>query len=344
MGDIESLPDVGALQEELERSLAFLSDVRSEIHEVLVGQEELVDTLLMGVLCDGHVLVEGVPGLAKTLAVSTLAQVIGGKFARVQFTPDLLPADLVGTSIYNPGEQSFTARLGPVFANVVLADEVNRAPAKVQSALLEAMQEHQVSIGDSTYDLPNPFLVMATQNPIEQEGTYPLPEAQLDRFMFKASVGYPSRDEEHRIMQQMGKTQKGTPVSAVITPERIVEGRKMIDRIYLDPKVEEYILDIVFATRPGESGQLSNRQEEADLSDLDGLVAYGVSPRASLALYMAARARAVLSKRAYVLPQDVKDVAFACLRHRIIPTYEAEAESLTPDDILGRLLNELRTP
>ena len=336
--------DIQELQKQVGAAAAFIGPLKAEIGKVLVGQEELVDCLLVGLVTNGHVLVEGVPGLAKTLAISTLSRAIGGTFSRLQFTPDLLPADLTGTTIYNPREHTFTVKEGPVFANLILADEINRAPAKVQSALLEAMQERQVTIGGETHPLPRPFLVMATQNPIEQEGTYPLPEAQVDRFMLKARIGYPSRADERQILQRMAHPDVRLDVDRVTTPDTIIEAHNWVDRIYLDEKIADYILDLVFATRPGHGKQLSERQRGADLAAFDGLIEYGGSPRSTLALTLAAKARAFLEGRAYVVPQDVKDVAPDVLRHRVIPTYEAEAESCTGDDIVRRLLDELRTP
>jgi len=336
--------DIQKLQKEIKQGVSFIQPLRFEVGKVLVGQDRLVDCLIIGLISNGHVLVEGVPGLAKTLAIKTLAQAIGGTFARLQFTPDLLPADLTGTTIYDARDHSFSIKRGPIFANIVLADEVNRAPAKVQSALLEAMQEHQVTIGGETMPLPAPFLVMATQNPIEQEGTYNLPEAQVDRFMLKAVVTYPNREQEKLIMERMAHPVTDMKVSQVTSPDEIMTARAWVDKVYLDPKIGEYILDIVFASRTGCKDQLSDRQAEAKLDEIGGLIEYGASPRATLALTVAAKARALLDARAYVVPQDVKDVAPDVLRHRIIPTYEAEAEDLTSDDIVQRLLDELRTP
>jgi len=336
--------DIGLLEKQVREAAAFLQPLRAEVGRVLVGQERLVDGLLMGMLTGGHVLVEGVPGLAKTLAIRTLAQALGGAFSRLQFTPDLLPADLIGTTIYNPQDHSFSVKLGPVFANIVLADEINRAPAKVQSALLEAMQERQVTISGKTHKLPSPFLVMATQNPLEQEGTYPLPEAQIDRFMFKVVITYPERQDERTIIERMAHPMAETNVSQVATLEQVMEGRRWVDQVYMDPKVTEYILDIVFATRPQGQAQLSDRQKDAKVANIVSLVEYGASPRASLALVLAAKARAFIQSRAYVVPQDVKDVALDVLRHRVVPTYEAEAENLNSDDLVKRFLDELRTP
>ena len=336
--------DINALEREVRAAAGFVAPLRQELGKVLVGQDKLVDGLLTGLVANGHVLVEGVPGLAKTLAIKTLAQAIGGSFSRLQFTPDLLPADLLGTSIYHPGDHTFAVKKGPIFANIILADEINRAPAKVQSALLEAMQERQVTLGGETHRLPEPFLVMATQNPIEQEGTYPLPEAQVDRFMLKLVVAYPARDEERRIIERMGHPE-GVPTASQVTDLRtIMDARQYMDRIYLDPKITEYILDLVFATRPECRDQLSPRQKEADLRGLDGLIQYGASPRASLALVLAAKARAFIQSRAYVVPQDVKDLAPDVLRHRLILTYEAEAEEITSEKIIDQILATIPVP
>ncbi len=307
------------------------------VGEVVVGQRTMIERLLVGLLCNGHVLLEGVPGLAKTLTVSTLARAINAKFSRVQFTPDLLPADVIGTLIYNPREGVFTPRKGPVFANIVLADEINRAPAKVQSALLEAMQERQVTIGDQTYPLPSPFLVLATQNPIEQEGTYPLPEAQVDRFMLKLRVSYPDKAEERRVLDRIaiGAGSHGLPeVRPVITLDEILSARRVVDQVYVDEKVRDYIVDVVHATR---------RPEEFNL-DIKRLIEYGASPRATIALTLAARAQAFLDGRGYVTPQDIKSIGPDVLRHRIIPTYEAEAEGLTTDDLVKRVFDTVPVP
>jgi MoxR-like ATPase len=306
----------------------------AEINQVIVGQEKLLERLLIGLLADGHVLLEGVPGLAKTLAVKTLAQAIQAQFQRIQFTPDLLPADLIGTEIYNPSTQDFTAHQGPIFANFILADEINRAPAKVQSALLEAMQERQVTIGDTTYPLGDPFLVLATQNPIEQEGTYPLPEAQVDRFMLKVVVDYPSRQEERVIIERM--TGAALPeIRPVITPDDLLYARQVVRQIYVDDKIKDYVLDLIFATRqPGENG----------MSDLKPLIDFGASPRGSIYLIMAARAHAFLKGRGYVTPEDIKQIAPDVLRHRIVISYEAEAEEVTSADIVQRILDQVEVP
>lgn len=307
--------------------------LRDEVNKMLVGQEKLLDRMLISLITGGHILLEGVPGLAKTLAVKTLSQVLGLKFQRISFTPDLLPADVIGTMIYNPKEGTFTPRQGPVFTNLLLADEINRAPAKVQSALLEAMQEHQVTIGDNTYRLPEPFMVMATQNPIEQEGTYPLPEAQIDRFMLKCKIVYPSKDDERRIMNRFTRKREIT-LNAVMTAEQIFAMRNILNQVYCDEKVGDYILDIVFATRtPGDYNL-----------DIAHQIEYGASPRATLYLNLAARAHAMLRSRAYATPQDVKEVAYDVLRHRIILTYEAEAEEVSSEDIITQILNEIPVP
>ena len=326
--------DVRALNEMVKAESAFVEEVMHEVGKVIVGQSEMVERVLIGLLTGGHVLLEGVPGLAKTLTVSTLCEIIDAKFQRVQFTPDLLPADLVGTVIYNQHSGQFSAKKGPIFANLVLADEINRAPAKVQSALLEAMQEKQVTIGDETFTLPTPFIVMATQNPIEQEGTYALPEAQVDRFMLKIQVGYPTREEERAIMDRMSS---GPPpsVGRVITPEQILDARKVVDEIYLDDKIKDYIIDIVFASRePARYG----------LAEMERFIEYGASPRASIALNQAARAHAFLKHRGFVSPEDVKSVGPDVLRHRVIVTYEAEAEELTSEDVVRRIFDAVEVP
>ena len=329
-----NLTSIRELNEQVQRESGFINRLLDEIRKVMVGQDELVERVLIGMLADGHILLEGVPGLAKTLLVKTVSQAIDADFSRLQFTPDLLPADLVGTQIYNPRTAEFTVHRGPIFANLVLADEVNRAPAKVQSALLEAMQERQVTIGDTTYKLESLFLVLATQNPIEQEGTYPLPEAQIDRFMLKALVDYPVRDEERVIMDRMTGGDL-PPVAPVISPDEMLGARQTVRSVYVDDRIKEYILDLVMATRrPGENG----------LSELDGLIAYGASPRASIALVIAARARAFLQGRGYVSPEDIKRIAPDVLRHRVIPTYEAEAEEVTSTDIVMNILDRVEVP
>jgi MoxR-like ATPase len=305
--------------------------VRDEIGSVIVGQKELINSLLIALLADGHVLLEGLPGLAKTLTVTTLAKAIKCDFKRIQFTPDLLPADVIGTTIYNPKEGTFSVSKGPVFTQILLADEINRAPAKVQSALLEVMQERQVTIGNETFKAPKPYLVLATQNPIEQEGTYPLPEAQTDRFMMKVKIDYPTREEEKEILTRMATLGAKPEASAVITAEDILEARKVVDKIYIDPKVVDFILDIVEATRDKEG-------------ELKGLIQYGASPRASIALVQASKALAFLEGRAFVTPDDVKRVAPSILRHRIRRSYEAEAEELSADQIIDRLFNQVLVP
>jgi MoxR-like ATPase len=312
---------------------ALIDGVRQEVNKVLVGQERLLDRMLIALIANGHILLEGVPGLAKTTAVKTMAQALGLKFQRISFTPDLLPADVIGTMIYNPREGTFSPRLGPIFTNLLLADEINRAPAKVQSALLEAMQEHQVTIGDKTYPLPEPFMVMATQNPLEQEGTYPLPEAQIDRFMLKCRVDYPSKDDERRIMNRFSR-KTDIKLSPVMSAEQILTMRDILDQVYCDEKVADYILDIVFATRKPADYKL----------DLAQHIQYGGSPRASLFLNIAARANALLHGRAYATPQDIKEIAYDVLRHRLILTYEAEAENLKSEDIIAKILNEIPVP
>ncbi len=327
-------PSVKALQDQVRTQSAFVADVRREIGKVIVGQEALVDGLIMALLADGHVLLEGVPGLAKTLAVRTLAQAVATGFQRIQFTPDLLPADIVGTMIYNEVEHTFFAKKGPVFSNLILADEINRAPAKVQSALLEAMQERQVTIGDTTFPLPVPFLVLATQNPIEQEGTYPLPEAQVDRFMFKLRVDYPTTEEELQILERMTRGIE-PQAGAVVTPETILAARRTVYQVYVDPKVERYIVDLVVATR---------RPKEYDLPDLAGLIRYGASPRATIYTTIAAKALAFLNGEAYVTPDHVRAVVRDVLRHRIIVSYEAEAEEKTSDDIIEEILKKIEVP
>ena len=329
---------------EIQTRSAFVSPLRAEISRVLIGQTKLVDRMLVCLLTGNHLLVEGLPGLAKTLAVNTLAQTLQARFGRIQFTPDLLPADVIGTHIYNPGTQEFTAKEGPVFTNLLLADEINRAPAKVQSALLEAMQEKQVPLGGQTRPLPNPFLVMATQNPLDQEGTYPLPEAQMDRFMMKVIVGYPQRDEEREVLRRMSSTVSVPTAAAITTLDSITAARSLINDIHVDPKIEDYILDIVFATREEGRLQLSERQAGLDLSAFGPLITAGASPRATIQLVRGARCLAFLNGRAHVLPEDVKEIAPDILRHRIIASYEAQAEDMSADSIINQLLDTLRTP
>ncbi len=326
--------DVKKIGEKVEKESAVLARVRSEIGKVIIGQEYMIERLLVGLLCNNHVLIEGVPGLAKTLAVTTLSKTLSASFRRIQFTPDLLPADLVGTLIYNPRSGEFTTKKGPVFANIILADEINRAPAKVQSALLEAMQERQVTIGEESHKLDDPFLVLATQNPIEHEGTYPLPEAQVDRFMLKLKVTYPSKIEEKKILERMATSAPNLAVEPVIKPADIFRLRELTDEIYMDEKVEDYIIDIVQATRvPAEYGL-----------DIAGLIQYGASPRATIFLAMASRAHALLQGRGYVTPQDVKSIGMDVLRHRVIVTYEAEAEEKTPEDVVTAIFDNVAVP
>ncbi|MDP9150594.1 MAG: MoxR family ATPase [Myxococcota bacterium] len=326
--------DVRALNELVSKESAFVDRLTNEVGKVIVGQHYMVDRIMVGLLTGGHVLLEGVPGLAKTLTVRTLCDAIHAKFARIQFTPDLLPADLVGTVVYNQQRGEFTSKLGPIFANLVLADEINRAPAKVQSALLEAMQERQVTIGDRTYPLPEPFIVMATQNPIEQEGTYALPEAQVDRFMLMVKVGYPTREEERKIMDRMTQPEL-VHAEPVVTPVELLEARKVVKQVYVDEKVKEYIVEVVFATRePAKHG----------LKDLAPLVEFGASPRASIALNLAARAHAFLRHRGYVTPEDVKAVGPDVLRHRLVLTYEADAEEVTSEQIVKRVFEVVEVP
>ena len=327
--------DMDALSAKIEKNSAFIEDIRKELDKVIIGQEYMIDRLLVGLLTNGHVLLEGVPGLAKTLTVSSLATVISTAFQRIQFTPDLLPADLIGTLIYNQKEGDFFVKKGPIFANIILADEINRSPAKVQSALLEAMQEKQVTIGETTFKLDEPFLVLATQNPVEQEGTYPLPEAQVDRFMLKLKIDYPTEHEELEIMRRMAKTGAKTELSQVVSPETILEARKVINEIYMDEKVEKYIVDLVFATR---------KPKNFGLDDLVDLISFGASPRATINLNLAARAQAFMEHRAYVTPEDVRTIAMDVLRHRIIPTFEAEAEDISPEDIVEKIMGNVQVP
>ena len=323
------------INERISRESTFVDDVKKALKEVIVGQEELVNRILIGMLANGHILLEGVPGLAKTLVVKSLAQLIDTKFQRIQFTPDMLPADLIGTLIYNQNTGKFDTRKGPIFANVILADEINRAPSKVQSALLEAMQERQTTIGKETYLMDAPFLVLATQNPIEQEGTYPLPEAQTDRFMLKVRVDYPSIDEERLILRKAARTQIDTVLTPVVNQQQLLKAQKVIDDIYVDQKVEEYVLNLVFSTR---------NPDKYELKDLEGLIEYGGSPRASINLILAAKSRAFLEHRGYVTPEDIRYIGADVLRHRIILTYEAEAEEITSEDIIRRLFETIEIP
>lgn len=326
--------DIQAINEKIKRESEFVEKITDEVSKVIVGQKYMIERLLIGLLANGHVLLEGVPGLAKTMAVKTLASTIQTKFQRLQFTPDMLPADIIGTLIYDQKNGEFTTKKGPIFSNLILADEINRAPAKVQSALLEAMMERQVTIGENTYPLDDPFLVLATQNPIEQEGTYPLPEAQIDRFMLKLSVGYPEKEEELEIMRRMAG--KAVPeIEAVVKPSEIISARSLVSEVYIDEKVERYILDIVFATR---------NPKEYGLGELQGLIAFGASPRASIYLNQASKAHAFLRRRGYVTPEDVRSIGFDVLRHRVLVTYEAEAEELSSEDVVRKVLNKIEVP
>ena len=326
--------DIRELNERIERQSAFVTNLTTGMDQVIVGQKHLVESLLIGLLSDGHVLLEGVPGLAKTLAIKTLASLIDAQYSRVQFTPDLLPADVIGTMVYSQKDETFQVKKGPVFANFVLADEINRAPAKVQSALLEAMQERQVTIGTETFPLPEPFLVLATQNPIEQEGTYPLPEAQVDRFMLKVVIDYPKLEEEKLIIRQNINGDK-FEVKPILKADEIIEARKVVRQVYLDEKIEKYIVDIVFATR---------YPEKYDLKELKDMIGFGGSPRASINLALAARSYAFIKRRGYVIPEDVRAVAHDVLRHRIGLTYEAEASNMTSDEIVSKILNKVEVP
>ena len=326
--------DIKEINERIQRESAFVDLLLMELGKVIVGQKYMTERLLIGLLANGHVLLEGVPGLAKTLAIKSLAQAIQAKFSRIQFTPDLLPADLIGTMIYNQKQESFTVRKGPIFANFILADEINRAPAKVQSALLEAMQERQVTIGDTTFKLDEPFLVLATQNPIEQEGTYPLPEAQVDRFMLKIVIGYPTKEDEKLIIRQnIGNSFPTT--SAIIRPESILQARQMVRDVYMDEKIEKYIVDIVFASR---------NPKDYNLGKLQQLISYGGSPRASINLALASKAYAFIKRRGYVIPEDVRAVCHDVMRHRIGLTYEAEAENVSAEQIINEILNVVEVP
>ena len=326
--------DIRELNERIERQSAFVTNLTTGMDQIIVGQKHLVESLLIGLLSDGHVLLEGVPGLAKTLAIKTLASLIDAKYSRIQFTPDLLPTDVIGTMVYSQKDESFKVQKGPIFANFVLADEINRAPAKVQSALLEAMQERQVTIGKETFLLPEPFLVLATQNPIEQEGTYPLPEAQVDRFMLKVVIDYPKLEEEKLIIRQNINGEKFN-IKPILKAEEIIEARKVVRQVYLDEKIERYIVDIVFATR---------FPEKYDLKELKDMIGFGGSPRASINLALAARTYAFIKRRGYVIPEDVRAVAHDVLRHRIGLTYEAEANSMTSDEIISKILNKVEVP
>jgi MoxR-like ATPase len=326
--------DIKAINEKIQKESAFIEVLQLEIGKTIVGQKYMVERLLVGLLSNGHILLEGVPGLAKTLSVKTLASSIDAKFQRIQFTPDLLPADLIGTMIYNQKESSFQTKKGPIFANFILADEINRSPAKVQSALLEAMQERQVTIGEHTYKVPEPFLVLATQNPIEQEGTYPLPEAQVDRFMLKVKIGYPNKEEELQIMRANVAGELKQPSNVVNTAD-ILRARSVISDVYMDEKIEKYILDIVFATRT---------PKQFNLGNLAQLISYGASPRASINLALGAKAYAFIKRRGYVIPEDVRAICFDVMRHRVAVTYEAEAEEVTPEQIIQEVLNKIEVP
>lgn len=327
--------DIEALNQQIYADSAFVDQLKAETNKIIVGQHTMLERLLIGLLAKGHVLLEGLPGLAKTLAIKTLSTAINAKFNRIQFTPDLLPADIVGTMIYNPSTNDFSVRQGPIFANFILADEINRAPAKVQSALLEAMQERQVTIGGNTYPLNEPFLVLATQNPIEQEGTYPLPEAQTDRFMLKVKIGYPSKEEEREIVRRNLSPDGFAKISPIIKPEEIMQARRSVSKVYMDEKIEQYIIDIVFATR---------NPKEYGLSNLELLINYGGSPRASINLALAAKAYAFLQRRGFVIPEDVRNICHDVMRHRIGLTYEAEAEEVTQEDIIDQILNSVEVP
>ena len=327
--------DIDKISETIEEESKFINDIQSAIHKVIVGQNDLIEKLILALLANGHVFLEGVPGLAKTLIIKTFAQLINTQFQRLQFTPDLLPADIIGTLIYNQEKTSFEVKKGPIFSNIILADEINRAPAKVQSALLEAMQERQITIGDNTFNLENPFLVMATQNPIEQEGTYPLPEAQIDRFMFKVLVDYPNQDEELEMLSRLGNIKPIYNQKAVAKTSQILSARKLIDKIHLSDNVQKYIVSLMFATR---------RPEDYGLNDLSSLINLGASPRATIFLARASKAQAFLNKRGYVIPDDVRKVGKAILRHRIIITYEAEAEEITTEYIIKRIYESVTTP
>lgn len=327
--------NIEALTEEIQKDSEFVDTLKLNLHNTIVGQNDLIEKLIIAILSDGHVFLEGVPGLAKTLTVKTLASLIATKFQRIQFTPDLLPADILGTLIFNPKEAEFEIKKGPIFSNIILADEINRAPAKVQSALLEAMQERQITIGEETFKLDNPFLVMATQNPIEQEGTYPLPEAQVDRFMFKVIVDYPTETEELAILKSMSTIQPSSKIKSVVTAKQILMARKTVDMIHISENIQKYIISIVMATR---------NPSKYNLKDLDQLIAFGASPRASIFLALASKSLAFVKHRAYVIPEDVRDIGRAILRHRILLTYEAEAEEITTEEIIAQIFESIPTP
>ena len=323
------------INEKISKSSLFVDELKNKLNKIIVGQHELIDKILISMLANGHILLEGVPGLAKTFTVNTLSKLINTEFQRIQFTPDMLPADLIGTLIYNQKTGEFDTRKGPIFSNIVLADEINRSPAKVQSALLEAMQERQVTIGENTFQLTAPFLVMATQNPIEQEGTYPLPEAQMDRFMFKLLVNYPNQESEKIVLRQNTKPNDIDKMESVVSPENILDAQKIIHDIYVDEKVEDYVLNLVFATRD---------PNKFSLNDLEGIIDFGASPRATINLIRAAKARAFIEHRGYITPEDIRYIGADILRHRVILTYEAEAEELTPDDVIKRLFEVIEIP
>lgn len=327
-------PDIKKITEKIKKESDLVNAVMYEVGKVIVGQKYLIERLLIGILSNGHVLLEGVPGLGKTLSITALAKAMHAGFQRIQFTPDLLPADLIGTLIYNPKNGDFTVRRGPIFTNIVLADEINRAPAKVQSALLEAMQDRQVTIGDQTFKLEDPFLVLATQNPIEHEGTYPLPEAQVDRFMFKLKITYPDKKEEREIMERMASTKKDITINPLVRPEDILRLRTLVDEIYIDDKIKDYIIDIIFATRDPKAYNLKLKE----------FIEYGASPRATIYLTLAAKAHAFVRGRGFVTPQDVKSIGMDVLRHRVIITYEAEAEEMTPEDIVQKIFDNVEVP
>ncbi len=331
---MEQSIDIREINERIKQESSFVDLLSLEMNKVIVGQKHLVESLMIGLLSDGHILLEGVPGLAKTLAINTLSRIVDAQFSRIQFTPDLLPADLIGTLIYSQKKEEFVVKKGPIFTNFVLADEINRAPAKVQSALLEAMQERQVTIGDQTYKLPNPFLVMATQNPIEQEGTYPLPEAQVDRFMLKVVIDYPKKDEEQMIIRH-NLAQSFPKASCILKPEDIVRARAVVKDVYMDEKIERYIVDIVFATR---------FPEQYNLARFKDMISYGASPRASISLAMAAKAYAFIKRRGYVIPEDIRAVCHDVMRHRIGLSYEAEANNITSEEIISEILNQIEVP
>lgn len=327
--------DIEALNQQIRIESEFIDNIKASTSKIIVGQEYMIDRLLLGLLSRGHVLLEGLPGLAKTLAIKTLSNAIDAQFSRIQFTPDLLPADILGTMIYNPGKNDFSVRKGPIFANFILADEINRAPAKVQSALLESMQEKQVTIGKESFKLEEPFLVLATQNPIEQEGTYPLPEAQVDRFMLKVKIDYPALEEERQIIRRTINGETEQVISPVVTPNTILKARELVKKVYMDEKIENYILDIVFATR---------KPESYNLDDLTPLIGYGASPRASINLAIAAKAQAFMNRRGFVIPDDVRNICKDILRHRIGLSYEAEAENVTQEDIINRIIATIEVP